>query len=83
MLTGHFFAKLSHLVDIRDCGGNKEYRYIYPIGRFADYAVIGVENYRNENKSKSDAFELDAPKIMSVAKEKALQNGIQKHRPKK
>jgi hypothetical protein len=32
MLTGHFFAKLSHLIDIRDCGTNKENCYIYPIG---------------------------------------------------
>ena len=32
MLTGHFFAKPSHLIDIRDCGTNKENCYIYPIG---------------------------------------------------
>ena len=77
-----FGIERASLIKVRDRGGNKENSYIYPIGRLADNAVIGIEKYGYKNESEKNTSKLNAPKILSVTKEKALYDSVNKHRPK-
>ena len=62
---------------------NKENGYIDPVGRLADHPVVRVKKDGDQSKSQKDTAQLYTPKILAVAKEKALNNSIEKHRPKK
>ena len=62
-------------IEIGDGGGDEEDGDVDPIGRFSDDAVVGVEKYGDQRKPQQNSAKLDAPKIRSVLKIKALQDG--------
>lgn len=71
--TAYFFTpKLACFVNIRCGGGDKENRDIDKIGGSTDDAVIGIKKEGNQSKTQQNSTELDAPKILTVTKEKAL-----------
>lgn len=72
----------SSLVNICNGCRNEEDSDVYPVGRLADNAVIGVEKDGYENKPEKSAAQLYAPKILAILKEEALHDGEDKHRPK-
>ncbi len=74
-----FAAKLPRFVDIRNSRRDEENSNIDPVGGMTDHAVVGVENNGNQYKSKKNTFQLDAPKFLSLLKEKALNDGVDEH----
>ena len=74
--------KEPRFVDIGDRGRNKENCNVKPIGGSADHAVIGVKKNGDQDHPEEDAAELHAPKIFALAKEKALHDRKNEHRPK-
>lgn len=75
-------VELSRFVEIGNSRREKENGDVDPVGRFADHTVIGVEQDRDQKLAEKDPTELYTPKIFAIAKEKALYNGKDQHRPK-
>ena len=60
--------------------GDKKYRYIEPIGRFAEGAVCRIEDSGNRNNADNSADKLYAPEIRSILKKERLYNRKQQKR---
>ena len=73
----------TRLVDIRHRGAHEKDSDIYKVGRLADRSVVGVKYHGDKNDSQKNSAQLDAPEILSFAKEKALHDGVEEHRHEK
>ena len=60
--------------------GNKENCNINPIGRFSEYAVVGVKQYGDGRKPHRHSYQFYAPKILAFTEKAALDQPINKHR---
>lgn len=82
MLAGSLaLLEEASLVDISGGGRDEKDCDVYPIGGLADSAVVGVEEYGNQQKTEDYAPKLHAPEVGSITEKEALRNGKSKHRP--
>ena len=79
---GGTVGKRTPFINIGDGCRDEENRDVDPVRRFSDRTVIGVEDNGYGGEPEQNTFELDAPKVRAVAKEKALQDAKEEHRPK-
>jgi hypothetical protein len=62
--------------------GDKKYRYIEPIGRFAECAVKGVKYNGYRRRADNGGYKLYAPKAFVFAEIKGLYDSKNKQREK-
>ena len=80
--SGRLMVELPRFIEIGNRRGHKENCDVEPVGRFSNCTVVGVKNDGNEHKTEQRATQLDAPKILAVAEEKALYDRKNEHGPK-